>query len=198
MDNKRNKKVPILSICIPTYNRPKNFKKMIEMLLPQLDENIEIVVRDDSSDSKTEKFFKKATENSKFKKQYFKGEKIGLDAANLFLLKKSKGSFIWWFSDDDLLLDNGIKTVIKLINQHKNLNFIWANFAYNKMSHLAVDREDGFFSDRNEVLMALGTSIGLLSTYILRRESAMSGIDFASKHVYGFSFASPISATPAK
>ena len=38
--------------------------------------------------------------------------------------------------------------------------------------------------------MALGTSIGLLSTYILSRESAMSGIDFASKHVYGFSFAS--------
>ena len=190
MDNKRNKKEPILSICIPTYNRPNSFKKMIEMLMPQLDEDIEIVVRDDSSDSKTEKIFKKATENSKSKKQYFKGEKIGLDAANLFLLKKSRGSFIWWLSDDDLLLDNGIKTVLKLIKKHKNLNFIWANFAYNEISHLAVDREDGFFSDRNEVLISLGTSIGLLSTYILRREVAMSGIDYASKHVYGFSFAS--------
>ena len=78
----------LLSICIPTYNRPDSFKKMIEMLLPQLDESMEILVRDDSFDSKTEYIFKKATKNSNFKKQYFKGNKIGLDAANLFLLKK--------------------------------------------------------------------------------------------------------------
>ena len=129
--NKNYKSVqPILSICIPTYKRPTEFSKMLEKLIPQLDSTIEIIVRDDSPDDNTQKIFNKKTEIHSFKKVYCRGKKIGVDAANLFLLKKSSGLFIWFLSDDDILLDGGIIAVIKIIKTYTNINFIWANFAY--------------------------------------------------------------------
>lgn len=71
-----------------------------------------------------------------------------------------------------------------------DLNFIWANFAFEKLENLAVNKSDGLFLDHNEVLSELGTNIGLLSTYIVRRSVALTGLDYAYRHVHGFSFAS--------
>ena len=57
--------------------------------------------------------------------------------------------------------------MLNLIDNN-NLNFIWANFALSDKSNLAVDRSDGFFESRDDILDSLGTSIGLLSTYIVK------------------------------
>ena len=187
---KKITKEPILSICIPTYNRPQTFRRMLENLLPQLNSSMEIIIRDDSTNLKTKNIFKELIKGHSVKFSYYKGKKIGLDAANLFLLEKSNGEFLWWLSDDDILIEGGIKKVISLIKNHKNLNFIWANFGYENLNTLAINRSDGFFCDRNDVLNTLGTSIGLLSTYILRRSVAIKGISYGKRHVHGFSFAS--------
>ena len=54
MNNKiTNNDSPVLSVCIPTYNRPEKLKENLEILLPQLDNSIELVIRDDSSNLKT-------------------------------------------------------------------------------------------------------------------------------------------------
>ena len=36
-----------LSLCIPTYNRPQEFKRMLSKVLPQVTDDVEIVIRDD-------------------------------------------------------------------------------------------------------------------------------------------------------
>ena len=122
--------------------------------------------------------------------KYFHDSRIGLDAANLFLLENASGDYVWFFGDDDELVDGGIKAVLNLIDNNNNLNFIWANFALSDKSNLAVDRINGFFESRDDILDSLGTSIGLLSTYIVKRNAAIKGLERAKKHVHGFSFAS--------
>ena len=181
---------PILSICIPTYNRPKSFERMLKILVPQLDCRVELVVRDDSDNNLSDELFKNIVSERIFSTQYFKGEKIGLDAANLFLLEKARGKFVWWFSDDDILLEGGVDAVINIIEKEDDLNFIWANFAFEKIENLAVDRPEGKFHDRNDVIETLGTNIGLLSTYVVRTDVAKQGIPYAKEHVHGFAFAS--------
>jgi len=37
----------LLSICVPTYNRPVQFKRMLTGLMPQLTKEIELVIRDE-------------------------------------------------------------------------------------------------------------------------------------------------------
>ena len=180
---------PILSICIPTYNRPREFEKLLKQLIPQLDERFEIVVRDDSTNKDSIEIFESMTKQKRYSTQYHKGEKIGVDAANLFLMEKARGNFIWWFSDDDILLNGGIQAAIKIINSNAEINFIWANFAYKEISNLVIDRPDGFFKNGSDVIRTLGVNIGLMSTYIVRTDIGRQGMSYARNHVHGFSFA---------
>lgn len=180
---------PVLSICIPTYNRPREFERLLKRLIPQLDERMEIVVRDDSTNQESVEVFEALTWQKRYSTQYHKGEKIGLDAANLFLLEKARGTFIWWFSDDDILLDDGIRTATEIIESDPEINFIWANFGYQHISNLAINRPDGYFKNGSDVIRSLGVNIGLISTYILRADVGKRGLAYASKHVHGFAFA---------
>jgi glycosyltransferase involved in cell wall biosynthesis len=182
--------MPTLSICIPTYNRPETFERLLKELLPQLDNRVEIVVRDDSSNEASKTLFNQLINGTGIAFRYFRGEKIGLDAANLFLLEKAQGKFVWWFSDDDVLLKGGVQAVLELVEKNESLNFIWANFSFESIENIAVDKVDGPFYDKNDVLESLGKNIGLLSTYIVRTSEAQKGIPYAQKHVHGFSFAS--------
>lgn len=180
---------PFMSICIPTYNRPREFERLLKRLIPQLDERMEIVVRDDSTNQESATIFEALTKQKRYSTQYYKCEKIGVDAANIFLLEKAKGTVIWWFSDDDILLDNGIRTAIDVIKADPKINFIWANFAFQEISNLAMDRPDGYFKDGSDVIRSLGVNIGLMSTYIVRAAIGRQGLAYARRHVRGFAFA---------
>lgn len=63
---------------------------MLRLLVPQLDSRVELVVRDDSDNDFSQKLFEDIALDKTFSTQYYKGKKIGLDAANLFCLKKLK------------------------------------------------------------------------------------------------------------
>ena len=83
----------LLSIAIPTYNQPIEIEKTIKSLIKQIDENdIEVLVLDDSDNVKTEKILKKY-ENIK----YYRGKKVHVDYAELWLMKKAIGKYVWWF-----------------------------------------------------------------------------------------------------
>jgi glycosyltransferase involved in cell wall biosynthesis len=184
-------KMPLLSICVPTYNRSVQFRRMLEGLMPQLTVETELVIRDDSSDESTKRVFDELVEKFKpvAKLNYFKGEKIGLDAANLFLLENAKGKYIWWFSDDDEFMPGAIARVLELVKKYSKITFIWANFGFEEIKNLAIDKKDGFFKDRNDVLESLGSNIGFLSTLFFCREDAVLSLPLAKKHAVGFSFA---------
>ena len=47
----------LLSVCVPTYNRPTQFRRMLIGLMPQLTDEIELVIRDDSPNNETKKVF---------------------------------------------------------------------------------------------------------------------------------------------
>ena len=177
-----------LSICIPTYNRPKAFNNLLSYLLPQINNRVEIVVRDDSTNDNSKKIFHSLVNDTKISYKYFHGSKIGLDASNLFLLENASGDYVWWFGDDDKLLDGGIKAVLNLIDNN-DLNFIWANYAVGDKANLAVDKNSGFFRSPDDCLESIGISMGLFSTAIVKRKVASRGLIHAQKHIHGFSWA---------
>ena len=180
-----------LSLCIPTYNRPEEFRRMFSKVMVQITDDVEIVIRDDSNTSETKNIFDELVRDRNINKQYHVGEKIGLDAASLFLFERAKGEFVWLFSDDDELLDGGIAEVLAIINVNPDLSAIWANFDSDLPSGIAVkNKEAGFFQSGSEVLEVASTGIGLVSTQIFRRKLGLLGFDIAKKHLVGFSFAS--------
>ena len=182
--------IPDLSICIPTFNRPKKFLNLLNSIKSNLDKSIEVIVRDDSDDVKSLNSFKRLIPEQEFQFSYYKGKKIGLDLANLFLLEKARGNFIWWIADDDLVINDGVKNVRDFLKSDKNISFLWINFLQDTKNSLACNDKSRYFKNIEDVLLTTGHSIGLLSTYVLNRKKALKYINYGYKHVKGFAFAS--------
>ena len=180
---------PLLSICIPTYNRANDFERMFKGVLPQLTNEVEIVVRDDGTSLDTKVAFDRIMQRQEFNHQYIKGNKIGLDAASIFLIEKAKGKFIWFFSDDDEMRPGAVAKILQLIKAHQDMALIWVNYDFERLGRMAITRDDGFFKDGNEVLETVGVSIGYLTSLIFKRESALPALEHAKKYIAGFSFA---------
>ena len=107
---------PILSICIPVFNR----KKKILELLKSIDspENLEIVIVDDGSTDGTEKKIK--SKNYKFKLKFYKTINRGRSSALADAIKISSGSFVIIMDSDDYFLPGGVDQIKKTILQYKN------------------------------------------------------------------------------
>lgn len=172
-----------LSFCIPTYNRPEEFKRLFESLIPQITPEVEIVIRDDSTDMKTEELVKS---HPLFPSQiqYYHGEKIGIDRANLFIATHARGEYVWWFGDDDVLFSNAIEKVLRCIKENKNLSYLFVNFLSDGSSAPGVlAGESRLFRDGNEFLEKVNLNITLLSTGVFRRVDALPALPLGEKHV---------------
>src|SRR4030042_301371 len=102
----------LLSICIPTYNRSKEVIYTVNTILTFIrkknqDQEVEVIVSDnDSTDGTYE-------ELKKIKGIILHRNKKNLQlGGNLFeLIKISRGKYLWFFGDDDLLIENELEEI---------------------------------------------------------------------------------------
>ena len=118
---------PLVSIIIPTYNRAHLIEETLQSVLAQTYTNWECIVVDDGSADGTETLIRDyATKDARF--QYYTRpdtHKPGGNGARNFGFEVSKGEFINWFDDDDVMLDNFIDVKMKAITS--KVNFIIAS-----------------------------------------------------------------------
>lgn len=98
-----------ISVCIPTYQRPKLLKNALESVLEQTLQPDEIVIGDDSRDNRTEQLVLDIQNNCKIPIVYSHHSPSLGQAENVnFLYDKAKGDKIVLLHDDDLLLPNAL------------------------------------------------------------------------------------------
>lgn len=178
---------PTLSICIPTYNQPKSVEAFFKSVSSQLTNEIEILIRDDSTNGDTGFVVKKYIPRVSIPIRYFKGEKAkvgGYDEALLFLTDKANGEFLWWYGDD-VMVPDAIKRILAIISTKPNLSFIWLNSRdINDPGDQGLNLGgDKYFRDGSEVFE---TNVGLLgfpSATLLRRDEALAGFDAAKMFI---------------
>ncbi|MBI29390.1 MAG: glycosyl transferase family 2 [Pelagibacteraceae bacterium] len=125
----------LISICIPTYNRPKSLINCLNSLCLQTKKNFEVCISDNCSKKDIKKLIKPFKKKLKIN---FNRNKKNLGFA-LNLLKVStmaKGDFIWFLGDDDLLIKRGIETLSKLIKRNKDCDFFYVNTSYLSKDYL--------------------------------------------------------------
>lgn len=112
---------PLVSILIPTYNRPKYFKLALESAINQTYKNIEIVVGDDGTDNKTEKLIEDYLNKYDNIRYYHNKSNLGQFDNDLKLMDKSKGRYVNFLMDDDLFEKDKIEKMINVfIEDDKN------------------------------------------------------------------------------
>lgn len=104
---------PILSICIPTYNRAKYLKHSLDVLCPQINsDDVELIISDNNSPDDTENIVKDfILTNTRI--QYFKQEtNVGAARNFLSLMHRAKGEYLFLLGDDDVLTDNAVSILV--------------------------------------------------------------------------------------
>ena len=172
---------PKLSICLPTYNQADELKKLLDSINSQITSEVEIVIRDDSTNKDTEQLIELF--NKKMQIRHFHGIKEGIDKAIIFLIEQAKGDFIWLIGDE-IILPDGINRVLKVIKNNFEVGFIWANFYISGTKKLTIDLpQSGFFTSRDEILEKALAGLGFISATILNRKLALTGLDGARKNI---------------
>ncbi len=172
----------LLSICMPTYNQPNAARRVLESVLPQLTPEVEIVVRDDSTNNETQKIVDEYVKKAPIR--YFHGKRDGLDVAIIFLTEEARGKYVWWLGDDSLA-PGAIERVLELLKKFPDISLILVNFQIiGGEPFVAIkSTEDKFFRDRNEALETNVNLLGFISSNIFKRKKALSGIESSKKFI---------------
>lgn len=113
---------PLVSILIPTYNRPEYFKIAIESAINQTYRNIEIIVGDGSTDNRTEKLIQTYLENKKIKYFHDQVTPSGERWKKMYL--DAKGRYVNWLMDDDVFHIDKITMMVNFYIENEDVNLV--------------------------------------------------------------------------
>jgi glycosyltransferase involved in cell wall biosynthesis len=184
-----------LSICIATHNRSIFLKEAISSFIPQLNDEIEIIIVDGASTDDTKLIVENfSTINSSIKYLYL-NEKGGIDKDYDIALQNANGKFCWLFSDDDICKPGILDLLLKLIKQdvyslilvnaelyNFNLDTKFKNTALNFDSDRVYDIDKqsqvNFFEDCTDYLSFIGCVVIDKKLWLSRNREKYYGTEF--------------------
>ena len=176
-------KKPLLSICIPTYNRARLLEDAIKSILSQATEfssEIEICVSDNCSTDNTESVIKKLQKKSRIRIVYHKNSKnMGADYNYMKVIEIAHGEYCWYLSSDDEIEKDGIRKMLSEIKANPRTGlFIVSRKVYDRKLKTPLNRIDrGFnimkkrqeFETPAEAARRITTLLGYISVLIFKR-----------------------------
>src|SRR5579859_4182306 len=107
---------PLLTLAIPTSNRPEELEILLESIAAQFDgleDLIQIIVSDNASGPATDAVVSKFL--LRIPIVYLKNSiNIGMDGNFTQCFREASGDYVWLFGDDDVLLPGALQTAIDL------------------------------------------------------------------------------------
>lgn len=191
-------KPPILSICIPTYNRPKELYECLQSIIfsHSLEhDEVELIVSDNSSSNAAELVVNEF--KIKYKNIfYFKNvENIGGENNFRLAILRATGKYAWLMGDDDKIADNGLNDILTILKKNDHslmiVNFsIFSKDFSKRIKKYYLGSQDIRFKNHNEVMSKFGGFIGLISCHIIKRELfvKIDEQEYKKFNDYGFSF----------
>lgn len=121
---------PLITVGIPTYNRPEGINAILERITNQTYSNLEIIVSDNcSTDSKVAPILEKWEKSDKRIRIYRQYNNNGLANNFQFVLSKAIGEYFMWVSDDDLIELNYIKETYDFIKDNPDYSLVMGRIA---------------------------------------------------------------------
>ncbi len=123
----------ILTIAIPTYNRPDKIKNTVVRLLPQLTPDVQILILDNCSpvvvkDYLANKMGKDVLDKVKIVRHRVN---VGGDVNFQRCFELSETPFTWMLGDDDEIEENAVELILGELERYKDHDLIGINFNSN-------------------------------------------------------------------
>jgi glycosyltransferase involved in cell wall biosynthesis len=119
-----NALLPMVSICIPTYNRLDLLKLALDSCFSQTFSNYEIVITDNSDNEETRRYVESLNRPNI---RYFKNKK-NIGPVENFALSVSLGAgiFIKPLMDDDVLMPTALEEMVNMMQAHPTAGVVMA------------------------------------------------------------------------
>jgi glycosyltransferase involved in cell wall biosynthesis len=170
---------PILSICIPTFNRAKYLQELLESIkiscIGHLN-YIEVVISNNTSTDNTAEVvdnYKQYFPNI----QYHNHSEALLPAEKnfLFVAQQAKGVYVWLMGDDDKLNKDAILIISQSLISNAEVyitNFSLASkdMATKYSTHYHDFKFGLTFNNKNKLLSTFGPTLSLISSVIFKKE----------------------------
>ena len=114
---------PLVTVIIPTFNRPKYFREALESVLAQTYRNIEIVISDDSTNDDTE-ILMRDYHDSRIK--YFRNRGFTADDNWNFLraYDNPAAEYLNWLMDDDLFYPTKLEKMVEVYRNNPDVSLV--------------------------------------------------------------------------
>ena len=146
---KMKKQAPLLTIGIPTFNRPSELVVSIESVVSQLNqktiENLEILVSDNCSAEDSNSVLEHLSRWAPNLHIFRNGTNIGYDRNIQNIFEKAQGEFVLILADDDRLKKDALSLVFNVVEQgNTDIILFETDFFDSELKH-GIDIEEDFF-----------------------------------------------------
>ena len=169
-----------LSICIPTFNRADFLREALSSILLNYNPNIEIIISDNNSSDNTEDVINEY--KTIIEMNYSRNSSNIGPAKNLIKSANSaSGDFIWFFSDDDVMIEGSVKYILDFLERHPYIDYVFVprRLMNQELNKVVCDMQptniitDVIFSNGREMLSSntqMSQLIGFFSSTFVRRD----------------------------
>ncbi len=124
---------PILSICVPTFNRAellRRFLAVAERQITALGDKVEVVISDNCSPDNTPEVIGEF--QTRFPVNYRRLPRNMGGTYNIVTIvtQQAKGLYCWVVGDDDLLRPGAVAKMLDIIEQNPEIPYIFVNHSY--------------------------------------------------------------------
>ena len=116
--------MPVISICIPTYNRKHYLSKALESAFAQTYKDYEVTVLDDGSTDGTGEMIK----NAGYDFRYYRQENQGEARTCNRLIELARGKYISFLHSDDLLFPDAIERMVNAAESQPDDVVVYGNY----------------------------------------------------------------------
>jgi glycosyltransferase involved in cell wall biosynthesis len=164
--------MPLVSICIPSYNISQYIGDTVQSVLDSTYSNLEIIVNDDASTDDTKRVVEKFVEN---RVRFFQNEaNLGPPKNWNRAIKKASGKYVGLLNHDDLYGPFWLSFAVHILEKYPHIGWVATAFriiddkghTITVDSHFAETRE----CSRSEAFLCVARLDGFGPGYIVRRE----------------------------
>ncbi len=179
---------PLLTICIPAYNRADILHETLTTLESEIDPSWEIIISDDCSPDHSKDVIEAFCSRSERFHGIILKENIGGIRNTDFVNRQAKSKYIYTLSDDDQMVSGGIKRALDLLEKNPSMMGVFGNYEEwlresGGTAVISTFHEDAVFSKGSQLEVL--QRFNLIWNPVMRREFFQRHCQFGH-HMFGF------------
>ncbi len=173
---------PLLSICIPSYNRPTELISLLNSIEKNNYSKIEVVICEDRSPNRINireqvNVFK--VKNPDLNLAYYENDiNYGYDRNLVELITKAKGDFIMFMGDDDFFVSGNLELYLDFIDKNQEISYFLRRYLVLHPNQIKEDFRyytgHKYFEPGKSSFLSLFRKSVFISGFTFKRASALN------------------------